>query len=97
MRLRSLLAQAGTGTAASTITGVVRDSSGGAIPGATVRVVNEATGVAVEAVSDEQGSYRVAALLPGQYRVETTLDGFEAAVRRVRRSKPARRWRSTSR
>ena len=78
-----LLAQAGTGTAVSTITGVVRDSSGGAIPGAIVRIINEATGVTVEAVSDGQGSYRVAALLPGQYRVETTLEGFEAAVRKV--------------
>jgi iron complex outermembrane receptor protein len=79
----SVLAQAGTATAASTITGVVRDSSGGAIPGATVRIINEATNVAVEAISDAQGTYRIAALLPGQYRVETTLDGFEAPVRRV--------------
>lgn len=78
-----LLAQAGTGTAVSTITGIVRDSSGGAIPGATVRITNEATGVAVEAISDGQGSYRVATLSPGQYRVETTLEGFEAAARRV--------------
>ena len=54
-----------------------------AIPGATVRVVNEDTGVTFEAVSNEQGSYRAAALLPGRYRVETTLDGFETAVRRV--------------
>jgi len=79
----SLLAQAGTGTAASAITGVVRDSSGGAIPGATVRVINEATNVAVEAISDGQGAYRVAALLPGQYRIETSLDGFEAAISKV--------------
>ena len=73
------MAQTGT----STITGIVRDSSGGAIPGATVRVVNEDTGVTVEAVTDEQGAYRAAALAPGQYRVETALDGFETAVRRI--------------
>jgi iron complex outermembrane recepter protein len=76
-------AQAGPGTAASTISGVVRDSSGGAIPGAIVRVINEATGVTVEAISDGQGSYRVAELSPGQYRIETTLNGFEAGVRRT--------------
>ena len=77
--------------APATITGVVRDSSGGAIPGATVRVINEDTGVTVEAVSNEQGSYRVAGpCSPGQYRVESTLDGFEAAVRAVRRSRPVR-------
>ena len=48
-----------------TIGGVVRDSSGGAIPGATIRVVNEATGAALEAVSDAQGAYRVDDSRPG--------------------------------
>jgi hypothetical protein len=47
-------AQSGTGT----IAGIVRDTSGGAIPGVSVRVVNEDTGVAVEAVTYEQGSYQ---------------------------------------
>ena len=41
------------------------------------------TGVAVEAVSDGQGAYRADALAPGRYRVETALDGFETAVRRI--------------
>lgn len=74
-------ATAQTGT--STIIGIVRDSSGAAVPGVTVRVVNEDTGVTVEAVSNEQGSYRAAALVPGQYRLETALDGFETAVSRI--------------
>ena len=52
-----------------------------AIPGATVRVVNEDTGATVEAVSNEQGAYRADALAPGRYRLEATLDGFETAVR----------------
>jgi iron complex outermembrane receptor protein len=78
-------AQAGASvqTGTSTVTGQVRDSLGGAIPGAAIRIVNEATGVAVEAVSDAQGSYRVAGLAPGRYRAEATLDGFETAVSRV--------------
>ncbi len=67
---------------AGTVTGVVRDSSGGAIPGATVRVINEANGPAQETVSDAEGRYRVDDLAPGQYRLEATLDGFEAAVSR---------------
>ena len=71
------LAQTGT------ITGLVRDSSGAAVPGATVRVVAEASGRTVEAVTNDQGSYRAEALLAGQYRVETALDGFETAVRRL--------------
>ena len=67
---------------AGAVTGVVRDSLGGAIPGATVRVINEVTGAAHEAVSDAEGSYTVSDLAPGQYRVEANLDGFEPAVAR---------------
>ena len=67
---------------AAAVGGVVRDSSGGAIPGATVRVINEATGVAQEAITDAEGSYQVTDLAPGQYRVEAALDGFEPAVAR---------------
>jgi hypothetical protein len=45
-------------TETSTVAGVVRDSLGGTIPGAIVRIINGATSVSVEAVSDEQGAYR---------------------------------------
>jgi iron complex outermembrane recepter protein len=69
--------------ASGTITGLVRDSSGAAIPGATVRVINEGTGATVQAVSNESGSYRADPLAPGRYRLETTLDGFDTAVRQV--------------
>ena len=65
-------------TATSVIAGVVRDSSGAAIPGATVKIVNEGSGNAIEAVTDGQGAYRVADLPAGQYRVEAVLDGFDA-------------------
>src|SRR5262245_26814022 len=65
-------------TATSVIAGVVRDSSGAAIPGATVKIVNEESGHAIDAVTDGQGAYRVADLPAGQYRVEAVLDGFDA-------------------
>jgi iron complex outermembrane recepter protein len=78
----ALMPAVGLAQTAGTVAGVVRDSLGGAIPGATVRVVNEATGVAQEAVSDAEGRYRVDDLVPGPYRVEATLDGFESGVNR---------------
>jgi hypothetical protein len=70
------LTQSGT----SAIAGVVRDASGGVIPGAHVRVVNTDTGVAIDAFANEQAMYRVPALMPGRYRVEADADGFEPRV-----------------
>jgi len=69
----------GTGT----IAGTVKDSSGGAIPGAAIRVVNESTSGSTEAVSGDGGVYRVEGLAPGRYRVEAVLDGFETAIAQV--------------
>ncbi len=85
-------AQSGT----ATISGVVRDSSGAAIPGATLRVVNEGTSGASEAVSGESGVYRVEGLAPGRYRVEAALDGFETAIVAGRAGATGRRRRTTS-
>ena len=76
------LAQAGqTGT--NIIGGVVRDASGATVPGATVQVVNEDTGKSATLVTAADGSYRTAPLVPGRYRLETSLDGFETDVHRV--------------
>ena len=71
--------QTGTGV----ITGTVRDASGGAVPGAVVRIVNEQTRGAVDTVTDEQGAFRREALPAGAYRLEISLTGFETAVRQV--------------
>ena len=68
---------------AAGISGVVRDGSGAPIPGAAVKVVNEAANTVVDLFTDAQGAYRVETATPGAYRVEVTLDGFEPAVRRV--------------
>jgi iron complex outermembrane receptor protein len=72
-----------TATGAGTVSGVIHDSAGRAIPGAIVRVVDETSGVSVEGVSDSEGAYRFTALAPGKYRVQTTLEGFEAGVNQL--------------
>ena len=74
----AVLAQSGT----STISGAVTDATAGALPGVAVRVVNEETAVAVDTVTSAEGLYRVTALVPGTYRVEAMLDGFDPVVRR---------------
>ena len=66
--------------ARGTIQGRVVDASGGAVPGATVEVLNIATGVVTPTTTNEEGSYRVPFLIPGDYTVTVTMDGFSKFV-----------------
>jgi outer membrane receptor protein involved in Fe transport len=60
---------------------VVQDAQGGVIPGATVILVNSATNERREGVSDTEGVYRFVNLVPGNYRLEVELTGFQRFVR----------------
>jgi hypothetical protein len=64
----------------SSLTGVVRDSSGAPIPGVSIRAVNTATGAPRQEVSNESGLYRFTLLDSGLYRLETELQGFKKFV-----------------
>lgn len=70
----------GQGSVTSTLSGTVLDTSGGAIPGATVVVKNSGTGVTTETISSSQGTFTVPALLPGAYSVTVSLTGFKTAI-----------------
>ena len=76
---------------------VVKDDQGGVLPGVTVVVVNQSTGERREAVSTEDGSARFTNLVPGPYRVEAELTGFQRWVREGSRSTSRPRPASTSR
>jgi iron complex outermembrane receptor protein len=65
------------------IAGVVKDSSGGVLPGTSVKVVNEAANTNADLITGSDGSYRTEPLAPGPYRVEVSLDGFETSTRRL--------------
>ncbi len=60
-----------------TITGTVTDPSGAAMPGATVGVVNERTGAAREAMTNEEGSFSFPELEAGTYRLTVNKGGFK--------------------
>lgn len=60
---------------------VVRDGQGGVIPGATVVLINTATTARHEGVSTEDGTIRFVNLVPGTYRLEVELTGFQRFVR----------------
>lgn len=63
------------------ITGLVVDNSGAAVPNATIEVVNVATNARSETVSTGTGAYRLAALAIGIYNVTVKAQGFQAYVR----------------
>jgi hypothetical protein len=63
------------------ITGVVTDSSGGLVVGATVTVTNPETGVTRNATTNTAGNYTFPALLPGIYNVKSEMQGFQAEIR----------------
>ena len=64
--------------ATSTITGVVRDTSGAVLPGVTVEVASPALIEKVRStVTDGEGLYRIFDLRPGDYAVSFTLPGFK--------------------
>src|SRR3954471_8247849 len=62
------------------IIGIVHDPSGATVPRVPVRATNEETGVVTHTVSLETGDYLVNFLLPGTYRVEAEMAGFQKSV-----------------
>ena len=56
--------------------GTVSDSTGAAIPNASITAINIATGVKSQATSSSSGTYRFPELAVGAYNVTTTAQGF---------------------
>jgi hypothetical protein len=62
---------------AGSIQGTVSDATGAVIPGASIHVVNRATGVAADTKSNGAGFYQVPSLFTGKYEVTITATGFK--------------------
>jgi hypothetical protein len=60
------------------IAGRVLDSSGAVIPGVVVAIVNEATSIHREAVTNAEGQYAFPLLPIGTYALVATLKGFQS-------------------
>jgi hypothetical protein len=63
------------------ITGNVADSTGGALPGATVTIEQTETKLKREVVSDAMGAYHFTAVPSGTYKVTITMTGFRGFER----------------
>src|SRR5467141_585472 len=79
-----LICPAGTfGQAASTsgrLEGLVLDSAGAAVPGATVVITSKKTGVSTTLKTDEDGHFVALYLPPGVYEVSVEKEGFQKQV-----------------
>ncbi len=82
------LSVTGLGTAwaqsvgSGTIHGIVKDESGGTLPGVTATLTSPALQLPqVVAVTDQAGSYRFVDLPPGTYRLRLELSGFATSIR----------------
>jgi Carboxypeptidase regulatory-like domain/TonB-dependent Receptor Plug Domain len=64
-----------------TIQGVVKDETGGALPGAEVTITHVETGVARTLTTNTLGRFEAPNLQVGSYEVAGTLQGFRKAVR----------------
>jgi outer membrane receptor protein involved in Fe transport len=70
-------------TGLATVTGIVSDASGAAIPGLTVSAVNQATNIAYTGVTNVAGNYIITGIPIGAYVISAELQGFKGAQSRV--------------
>jgi hypothetical protein len=63
---------------AGNLRGTVTDETGNIVPGATVVLTSETTSFSQRQVSDARGGFYFAAITPGTYKVDATLQGFKA-------------------
>ncbi len=61
----------------ASIQGTVTDKTGAVVPGATVTVTNQATGVSRSSVTGDAGFYKVTGLTPGKYSVTVEASTFK--------------------
>jgi hypothetical protein len=72
---------AGAQTFQGGLRGAVKDSQG-VIPGVTVTLINEATGVSRDTVTNDNGEYSFPALDPGVFSIKAAVQGFKTFERR---------------
>ena len=75
-----LLVSAAAWAQTAQINGIIKDSSGLAIPGAAIKATQTATGVVRTATSSDNGNYALPNLPVGPYMLEVTKEGFNKYV-----------------
>src|SRR5262249_56302861 len=70
-------AYAAFGQTGGTITGLISDPTGAAVPNAPVEVKNTATGVVVPAATSATGNFTLNELPAGTYEISVAVTGFK--------------------
>jgi len=78
-----LLCGAAWAQTSGTISGTIKDASGGMMPNAKVSALNVTTGEKREAVSNSTAQYTFPFLAPGEYQILVTVAGFAPASARA--------------
>jgi len=73
----------GAQTVTSSIQGRVYDTTGAAIPDASVTAANTETGVSHKTTASATGDYQIALLPPGEYMVTAEKSGFQKSAKKV--------------
>jgi len=68
------------GSSTASISGVVVDTDGAVIPGASIVIKNTKTGESFTTVTSGAGTFSIPALITGTYSVSVTLEGFKEAL-----------------
>lgn len=63
------------------LVGTVTDSTGGAVPNATIKITNTRTGLSLSRATEATGNYTFTLLPVGEYRLEVEAQGFQRHVR----------------
>jgi len=73
----SAVSVAAQGVTTASITGIVKDSSGGVMPGVTVVATHQPSGTTYEAVTQGDGRYVIPGMrVGGPYKVSAAIPGF---------------------
>jgi hypothetical protein len=75
--LLTLTPEASAQGTTSRVTGTVTDRTGSIVPGATVTLTNDSTGIALTTVSNAVGAYTFEAVQVGTYTIKVELQGFK--------------------
>ena len=76
LALATAVPVAAQGEASAVVTGIITDAQGGVLPGVTVTLRNVESGTTRTTVTEAEGEYRMAGLLPGRYDLKAELQGF---------------------